>query len=53
MHGCLFDDGYLNLLYGMRCFVFGITHDPDGNGGCDSGVVRRHARLVVSSRIDD
>ena len=21
VHGCLFDNGYLNVLYGMRCFV--------------------------------
>ena len=20
MHGCFFDNGYLNVLYGMRCF---------------------------------
>ena len=21
MHGCLFDNGYLNVLYGTRCFL--------------------------------
>ena len=21
MHGCLFDNGYLNVLYGMRCHL--------------------------------
>ena len=54
MHGCLFDNGYLNVLYGTRCF-----------GGWVSLMilvvtavvipiqqyVRRHARLVVSSLI--
>ena len=54
MHGCLFDNGYLNVLYGTRCFV-----------GWKSLMilvvtvvvllveqhVRRHARLVVSSLI--
>ena len=39
MHGCLFDNGYLNVLYGMRLFCWlEITDDPGGNGGCDSGL---------------
>ena len=38
MHGCLFDNGYLNVLYGMRFSWLEITDDPGGNGGCDSGV---------------
>ena len=39
MHGCLFDNGYLNVLYGMR-FLDGLKSrdDPGGNGGCHPGV---------------
>ena len=39
MHDCLFDNLYLNVLYGMRCFGgWKSRDDPGGNGGCDSGV---------------
>ena len=39
MHGCLLANGYLNVLYGMRCFVgWKSRDDPGGNGGCHPGV---------------
>ena len=39
MHGCLLANGYLNVLYGMRCVLgWKSRDDPGGNGGCDSGV---------------
>ena len=39
MHDCLFDNGYLNVLCGMRCLVGCESRDdPGGNGGCNPGV---------------
>ena len=39
MHGFLFDNGYLTVLYGMRCVLgWKSRDDPGGNGGCDSYV---------------
>ena len=32
MHGCLFDNGYLNVLYGSRDGCL-FDDDPGGNGG--------------------
>ena len=54
MHGCLFANGYLNVLCGMRCLVgwkslmilmVTVVVIPVEQN------VRRHARLVVSSLI--
>ena len=42
MHVGLFDNGYLNVLYGTRCFVgWKSRDDPGGNCGCNSGVTAR------------
>ena len=39
MYGSSFDDGYLNVPYGMRCVLgWKSRDDPGGNGGCDFGV---------------